>query len=121
MAEGWACDVATEAFEGVPLIGAALRVGMQAKTLGTDTALGLRHLWAGEAHRGLFPRQHFLPCSGAEGNAVGAGRRVQGRQGRIAIGVGQVGDSGGVFHERALPGQDLAEDGVRHEYCVSIP
>ncbi len=27
VAEGRACDVATEAFEGVPLIGAALRVG----------------------------------------------------------------------------------------------
>jgi len=39
VAKGRARDVPTEAFEGVPLMRAAARVGMQAKALGTDTAL----------------------------------------------------------------------------------
>ncbi len=84
---------------------------MQAKPLGTDTALGWRRLWAGEAHRGFFPRQHFLARPGSEGNAVGAGRGVQGRQGRVAIGVGQVRDPCVFFNKRALPGQHLQQPG----------
>ena len=39
VAEGRARDVAAQTFEGVPLMGAASRIGMQAKALGTDTAL----------------------------------------------------------------------------------
>jgi len=38
VAKGWARDVATGAFEGVPLRRAAVRVGMQTQALGADTA-----------------------------------------------------------------------------------
>ena len=37
--KGGTGDVATQAFEGRPLMGAAVNVGMQAKALGRDTAL----------------------------------------------------------------------------------
>ncbi len=40
VAEGGTGDVATETFEGGPLMGAAGHLGMQAKALATDTALG---------------------------------------------------------------------------------
>jgi len=76
VAEGGARDIAAQTFEGVPLMGAASRIGMQAKPLGTDTALWLRRLLTGKAQRRGFPRQHFLSCPGAKGDAVGAGRRV---------------------------------------------
>ncbi|MEX2492970.1 MAG: hypothetical protein WD425_14550 [Nitrospirales bacterium] len=56
MAEGRARDVPTQPFEGVPLLGAAPGVRMQAKPLGTHTALGMRHLVTGQAQRGVFPR-----------------------------------------------------------------
>ncbi len=46
VAQGGTGDIATKAFEGGPLMGAVARVGMQAKPLGTDTALGMC-LWAG--------------------------------------------------------------------------
>ena len=109
VAKGRARNVATEAFEGVPLMGAAAGVGMQAKPLGTDTALWLQRLLTGKAQGGIFPRQHFLPRSGPEGNAVGTGRRVQGRQGGIAIGVSQVGGSWFFFDECALASQHLQQ------------
>ena len=51
VAEGRTRDVATEAFELLPLLGTTAGVGMQAKPLGIDTALGVR-LWAGEAQCG---------------------------------------------------------------------
>ena len=51
VAEGRTRDVATEAFEFLPLLGTTAGVGMQAKPLGIDTALGVR-LWAGEAQCG---------------------------------------------------------------------
>ena len=57
VAEGGARDIATQAFEFLSLLGATLRVGMQAKPLGTDTTLGLRCLLAGMAQRWIFPRQ----------------------------------------------------------------
>ena len=41
VAEGQTRDVATEAFELLPLLGTTAGVGMQAKPLGTDTALWL--------------------------------------------------------------------------------
>jgi hypothetical protein len=63
VAQGRARDVATEAFKFLPLMGAAAGVGMQAKPLGTDTALGLRCLWVGKTQRRVFPRQHFLAGS----------------------------------------------------------
>ena len=54
VAEGWTRDVAAQPFEFLPLMGAAAGVGMQAKPLGTDTALGIAGLldWRGAA-RGL--------------------------------------------------------------------
>ncbi len=67
VAEGGARDVATETFEFLSLLGPAAGVGMQANPLGTDTALGLRGLLTGEAQCGVFPRQHFLSCTGAKG------------------------------------------------------
>ncbi len=76
VAEGWTRDVAAQPFEFLPLMGAAAGVGMQAKPLGTDTALGLGGFLTGEAQRGVFPRQHFLACSGAKRHAGGAGRCV---------------------------------------------
>ncbi len=57
VAQGRARDVATEPFEGVPLLGAAPGVDMQAKTLDPDTALWLRCLWLGEAQGRVFPCQ----------------------------------------------------------------
>ena len=45
--------------------------------------------------------------SRAERNAVGAGRRVQRCQRRIAIGVGEIGDPGSLFPKCACPGQAL--------------
>ncbi len=83
---------------------AAARVGMQAKTLGTDTALGVRHLWSSEAQRRVCPRQHFLSCPGVKRNAVGAGGRMQRRQGGIGIGVGQIRNLGIFFRERTVAG-----------------
>ena len=91
--QGRPSDIATEAFEGRPLMGPAGHVGMQAKALATDTALGwVWPLWVGAGERLIFPRPDFPACSRSERNAVGASRCVQRRQGRIAIGVGQVGD-----------------------------
>jgi len=49
VAQGRARDVATQPFEFLPLMGAAICLRMEAKALGTDTALGLRCLWAREA------------------------------------------------------------------------
>ena len=49
VAEGRTRVVATQAFEGVPLLRPATRVGMQAKPLGTDTALRVWHLLTGPA------------------------------------------------------------------------
>ena len=54
VAEGGARDIATQAFEFLPLLGATLRVGMQAKPLGPDTALWLRLLLTGKAQRGVW-------------------------------------------------------------------
>jgi len=51
VAQGRARDIPTQAFEFLSLVGATLGVGMQAKPLGIDTALGVR-LWAGEAQCG---------------------------------------------------------------------
>jgi len=72
----------------------------------------------GQAQRGVFPGQHFLAGSGPEGNAGGAGRRMEGRQGGIGIGVSQVGKSL-FFDERPFAGQalqhplhDSREDGL---------
>ena len=53
---GGTCDVATQAFEFLPLVGGTRRLGMQAKPLGTDTAFLLRGLMIGLAQRGVFPR-----------------------------------------------------------------
>ena len=49
VAEGRTRDVATEPFEFLPLLGAAICIGMQAKPLGTDTALWVQRLLAGQA------------------------------------------------------------------------
>ncbi len=74
VAQGRARDVATQPFEFLALLGAAICIRMQAKALGTHTARGLRCLWTGEAQRWVFPRQHFLACPGAKGYAVGVFR-----------------------------------------------
>jgi len=76
VAEGRTRDVATEAFKFLSLLGTTPGISMQAKPLGTDTALGLGGFLTGEAQRGVFPRQHFLACSGAKRHAGGAGRCV---------------------------------------------
>ena len=119
MAEGGARDVATQPFEFLPLVGATAGVGMQTEPLSIYTPLGMRAHWARRAQRGVFPRQHFLSCPGAEGNAVGASRRMERGQGRIGIGVGQVRESL-FFDERAYAGQafqhplhDSREDGLK--------
>ncbi len=41
--QGRTCDVATQAFEFLPLLGSTRRLGMQTEPLGTHTALGLRY------------------------------------------------------------------------------
>lgn len=111
VAQGRARDVAAEPFEFLSLVGATLCVGMQAEALGTDTALGLRSFWARRAQRGIFPRQDFSAGSGAKGNAVGAGGRMQRGQGGIGIEVGQIRDLGVFFRERAFAGQRLQQGG----------
>ena len=111
VAQGWTGNVAAQTFEGVPLLGAAVRVGMQTEPLSTHTALAVRHLLTGQAQRGIFPRQHFLSCPGAKGNAVGAGGRLQRGQGRIGIVVGQIRDLGVFFRERTFAGQRLQQTG----------
>ena len=118
VAEGGARDVATQAFEFLPLVGSARGLRMQTKPLGTDTAFLLWCLVIGQAQRGVFPCQHFLSRSGAQRNAVGTGGRMQRGQGRIAIGVSQVGESL-FFDERTFAGQalqhplhDSREDGL---------
>ncbi len=109
VAESGTSDVATEPFEFLPLLGAAIGISMQAKPLGTDTALGLRCLWARQAHCGIFPRQYFLACPGAKGNAVGAGGGLQRGQGGIGIGIGQIWDFGVFCHERAVAREGLQQ------------
>ncbi len=52
VAEGGTCDVATQPFEFLPLLGITPGISMQAKPLGTDTALGLRGFLTGEAQHG---------------------------------------------------------------------
>jgi len=111
VAQGRTCDVATELFEFLPLLGATPCLRMQTKPLGTDTTLGLRYFWVREAQRRVFPRQYFLPRPGAKGNAVGAGRRMQRGQGRIGSGVSQIRDLGVFFRERAFAGQHLQDPG----------
>ena len=51
VAQGWTGNVAAQTFEGVPLLGAAVRVGMQTEPLSTHTALAVRHLLTGQAQR----------------------------------------------------------------------
>ncbi len=46
VAQGRARDIAAQAFKFLPLLGTTPGIGMQAKPLGTDTALGVC-LWAG--------------------------------------------------------------------------
>ena len=57
VAQGGTCDVPTELFEFLPLMGATPGVGMQANALGTHTTLGLRYLLTGQAQRRVFPRE----------------------------------------------------------------
>jgi len=52
-----------------------------------------------------------LACSGAKGNAVGAGRGVQRGQSGIGIGVGQIWDLSVFFRERTFAGQRLQQAG----------
>lgn len=110
MAQGRARDVPTQTFEFLSLLGSTRRLSMQAKPLGTDTALGVR-LGAGYAQCRVFPGQHFLAYPGAKRDAVGASRRVQRGQGRIGIRVGQVRDLGVFLNERALTRQHLQQPG----------
>jgi len=91
---------------------------MQAKALGTDAALKLRLRWAGKAHPEVFPCQHFLSRSGVKGNAVGAGRRMLGRQSGFVLVIGQEGDPGVFFHERAVAGLG---DSLLIRIFVSLP
>jgi len=44
VAQGGTGDIAPELFEFLALLGAARGLRMEAKALGTDTALGMRHL-----------------------------------------------------------------------------
>ena len=113
VAQGRTRNVAAQTFEFLSLLGAAICIRMQAKALGTHTARGLRCLWTGEAQRWVFPRQHFLSRSGAKGNAVGAGRCLQRRQGGIGIGigVGQIRDLGDFFHQCAVAREHLQQPG----------
>lgn len=53
VAQGRAREIATQTFKSLPLMRSTIRIDMQAKPLDTDTALGLRYLWTGEAQRGV--------------------------------------------------------------------
>ena len=46
VAQGRARDVAAQAFELLPLVGATAGVGMETEPLSTHTPLGMRDLWA---------------------------------------------------------------------------
>ena len=102
MAQRGARDVATQPFEFLPLLGTTPCLRMQAKPLGTHTALWVWRFLTSEAHCGIFPRQYFLAGSGTKGNAVGASRCLQRGQGRIGIGVGEILTLGVVLRERTV-------------------
>jgi hypothetical protein len=59
----------------------------EAESLFIDTAL-FRVL--GIEARDRLQAEHFLACSGSEGDTIGAGSRLQGRHGGRRIGFGQV-------------------------------
>ncbi len=46
MAQTLAREIATQTFKFLPLTGSTRRISMQAKPLGTATALGLRYIWS---------------------------------------------------------------------------
>ncbi len=55
VAEGRTRDVATEAFKFLSLLGTTPGISMQAKPLGTDTALWVQRLLTGQAAGGCGP------------------------------------------------------------------
>ena len=95
MPQGGTCDVATELFEFLSLLGATPGPSMQAKPLGTDTTLGLRHLLTGETHCRIFPRQHFLSRHQAMEMNIEIGRGPkpldEGHGAGLCLGMGKAG------------------------------
>ncbi len=85
--DGGAGDIAAKLLKFFALIHRAAYLRMEAEPLFTDTAfLGVLHINAG--HR--LQAQHFLARPGPEGDAIGAGGRLQWRHGGTRIGFGQV-------------------------------
>ncbi len=90
-------------------MGPTLCAGMQAKPLGPDTALGLRHVGIREPSRGIMPRQHFLASPRSQRNAIGTGGGLEGRQGGlIGIGGRQIGEPV-FFDEHSTPRQQFQD------------
>ena len=78
--EGGTGEVTAQLLEFVTLIYGAAHSRLEAEPLFTDTALlGMLPIKAGNR----LQAEHFLACSGAERDAVGAGSRLQGRHGVI--------------------------------------
>ena len=71
-------------FEFLPLMGGAAHLGMEAKALRIDTALGRgRRLLA----RDGLQAQYFLSRPGPKGDPIGASGRLQGPERATPIGV----------------------------------
>jgi hypothetical protein len=95
-------------------MGGAAQLGMEAKALLVDTAHGGQ--WRLSCRDGL-QAQHFLARPRRQRNDVGAGRRPQGPERCIRIGVGDVGHAR-LFDEEALARQELHP--VPPQSCTSL-
>jgi len=102
---GRAGDIAAQAFELLALMGVTAYCRMQAEAVRVDAA---RLLGVGRPAGDGLQTQHFLPCVWAQGNAVGAGGRLQGRERAIGLGFGQVAQAP-LFDEVAGARQQLQD------------
>ena len=81
-------NVTAQTFELMALMGGTVDVGVQAEAVfGGTQLLGGLHRLRGNGLQG----QDFLAGAGAECDSVGAGRRLQRRQGKTGVGFGQIG------------------------------
>ncbi len=85
--DGGAGDVATQLLQFFTLIHGAAHLGVEAEPLFADTAfLGRLRIKVGNR----LQAQHCLARPGSEGDAVGAGGRLQWRHDSMRLSLGQV-------------------------------
>ncbi|MGH8613312.1 MAG: hypothetical protein ACREYF_15180 [Gammaproteobacteria bacterium] len=80
-------DGAAHVLELVALRGGAAHLGVEAKTLRADTAHGGRRR---RLYRDGLQAQYVLPRPRSKRNAIGTGRRLQGPEREIRMGVDQI-------------------------------